>query len=95
MIKTTTTKLHGETIEVRELTVSALDQIIAESSSPGPLSTIDRIFNPDMVTESMLAASTGLSAEALHKCTPSDLRQVVDAFKEVNSDFLSGMKSLV
>lgn len=90
-MKVATVKFKGNDIEVRELTVSQLDEVMG---AVGELTMIDRVFNPDMVTEKMLTLSTGLPTEELRSCTPSDLRTVVDSFKEVNPDFLAGMRSL-
>jgi len=82
----------GKDIEVRELTVLQLDTVLG---SNGDMTMIDRVFNPDMVTSLMLEMSTGVSTEDMRSCSPSDLRPLVDAVKEVNKDFLAGMKSLV
>ncbi len=92
MISTSIVKFKGGDVEVRELTVEQIDQVMGNKS---PLTAIDRIFNPDMVSETMLQLSTGLSSEELRSSSPSGLRPLVEAVKEVNSDFLAGLKSLL
>lgn len=87
-----TVKFKGQDVQVHELTVAQLDQVLGSS---GELSMIDRIFNPDMVNEQMLTLATGLPTEDLRGSLPSDLRPLVDAVKEVNPDFLSGLGSLL
>lgn len=89
----TTIKHQGRDIEVKELTVEQLDAVL--SAAKQPLTVIDRIFNADMVSEHMLSLCTGLDIAALRSTRPSELRPLVDAVKEVNPDFLSGMRSLV
>lgn len=90
-MKIITIKHKGQDIEVRELTVAQLDQILSET---GEMSIIDRVFNPDLVNERMLELCTGLGIFELRSCPPSDLRPLVDAVKEVNPDFLAGIRSL-
>ncbi|MDD2467370.1 MAG: hypothetical protein PHI97_25580 [Desulfobulbus sp.] len=86
-----TVKFKGNDIDVRELTVSQLDEVMGDIDK---LTMIDRVFNPDMVTEKMLALSTGLPTDELRSSTPSDLRVIVETFKDVNTDFLAGVRSL-
>jgi hypothetical protein len=87
----TTIKFKGKDLKVHELTVAQLDDLLGSTE---PLSMIDRIFNPDMVSEQMLVLSTGLPVGELRSCQPSALRPLVEAVKEVNPDFLSGLRSL-
>jgi hypothetical protein len=87
----TTIKFKGNDLKVHELTVAQLDDILGNDD---PLSMIDRIFNPDMVSEQMIVLTTGLPLGELRSCQPSALRPLVEAIKEVNPDFLSGLRSL-
>jgi hypothetical protein len=86
-----TVKLKGEDVEIKELTMQQLDVVLSRA---GNMTTIDRTFNPDLVTEQMLELCSGLSIEELRSSTGSDLRPLVDAVKEVHPDFLAGIKSL-
>ena len=92
MAQSETVTFLGKKVKVNELTVGQLDDILGETEFK---SSIDRIFNRDMVTESMLVAATGLSQEDLRSVAPSELRPLVEAFKVANSDFLAGMASIV
>ena len=87
-----TIQFLGKKVKVSELTVGQLDAILRETGQP---SSIDRIFNRELITESMLQESSGLTADELRSVAPSDLRPLVDAFKKANADFLSGMASIV
>lgn len=51
-------KFKGQDISVRELTVTELDDILANA---GEMSMIDRIFDADLVTESMLSVTRSAS----------------------------------
>jgi hypothetical protein len=92
MAQSETITFLGKKVKVSELTVGQLDAILGEN---GPASSIDRIFNREMITESMLVASTGLPPEDLRSVAPSELRPLVEAFKLANADFLSGMASII
>jgi hypothetical protein len=92
MAQSETIDFLGKAVKVNELTVGQLDDILGDT---GPASSIDRIFNREMVTESMLLKATGLAPEALRKVAPSELRPLVEAFKRANADFLAGMASIV
>jgi hypothetical protein len=94
MAQSETIAFKGSDIEAKELTVAQLDDIITEMENKS-MSVIDRVFNREMVSESMLIHSTGLSAETLRSVAPSELRPLVEAFSRVNADFLSGAASLV
>jgi hypothetical protein len=92
MAQSETITFLGNKIKVSELTVGQLDTILAETTA---ISVIDRIYNREMITESMLLAATGIDQTDLRSVAPSELRPLVEAFKTVNADFLSGMASIV
>ena len=90
-MRTTTVKFKGHDTVVRELTVAELDTILADDE----VTTFDRVFDGSMVTEAMVRLCTGFAADELHASHPSDLLILVEAVKEVNPDFLSGMANIM
>lgn len=89
MIKTI--KFKGQDVDVKEFCANDIEEVIRDK---GELTFIDIAFNPEMVTEKMLAIGTGLAVAELRATPPSDLRPLVEAIKEVNADFFSGVRSL-
>ncbi len=90
---TKTIKFKGIDISVKELTVAQLEEVLQDATT-GSMTMIDRVFNPDFISERMIVLSTGLDAAELCTVAPSELRPIVDAVKEVNPDFLAGAASL-
>jgi len=86
-----TVKHKGLDLVVRELTVGELEAVLADDE----VTTFDRVFDGSMVTENMVRICTGLGASEVQQTHPSELRPVVEAIKEVNTDFLSGMASIM
>lgn len=90
-MKATRVKFKGADVTVSELTVTQLESAVESSKS---FTMIDRIFDSEVVTQSMLEQATGLSGDELRSSYPSEIRLLVDGFKEVNPDFLSGMAAV-
>jgi len=85
-------KFKGMDITVREFTAADYEKLLPAAG--GKISFIDICFNGDMVDERMLQVATGLDAADLHSTTPSRLRPLVEAVKEANPDFFTGLRSL-
>jgi hypothetical protein len=90
-MRTVNVKFKGQDTVVRELTVDELDSILADDE----VTTFDRVFDGSMITESMVRICTGLDLKELRSSHPSDLLVLIDAVKEVNPDFLSGMANIM
>ena len=86
-----TVKFKGQDIQVRELTVAELDAILADDEA----TIMDRIFDGSLISEAMVRVCTGIEAGELRASYPSELAVLVEAVKEVNPDFLSGMTNLL
>lgn len=90
-MRTVNVKFKGQDTVVRELTVDELDCILADDE----VTTFDRVFDGSMITEAMVRICSGLDAKELRSSHPSDLLVLIDAVKEVNPDFLSGMANIM
>ena len=90
-MRTANVKFKGQDTVVRELTVDELDSILADDE----VTTFDRVFDGSLITEAMVRICTGLDAKELRCSHPSDLLVLIDAVKEVNPDFLSGMANIM
>ena len=75
----------GEEVIVRELTVSHLDYLLSVEDYEATM--LDRLLEGEMLTGPLLEAASGIKVAVLAEMTPSELRPLVEAFKEVNPDF--------
>lgn len=89
-MKSITVKYKGEEIQVREITLEEL----RDALSGGPMTILEQVFDGEMINQKMLEVATGLSEKDLYGY-PSEIRPLVEACKEVNPDFLSGMASIM
>jgi hypothetical protein len=92
MAQSKTVKFLGKNVAIAELSAEQLDGIIDGEEG---LSKIDIAFDADMVSQKMIAVSTGISAEELRRVPISELRPLVDAIREVNKDFFLGLAKLM
>jgi len=79
-------EFDGKEITVKELMVSELDALLGQDDHVP--SWLDRILDKDLLTGAVLSKSVGMSVADLSAMTPSSLRPLIDACKEVNPDFL-------
>lgn len=88
MTLTRTVQIDGMRVTVRELTVGeirAMMKRLAEAANPDPVG--DTLL--DEISLADLQAMTDLEPEHLDELTPSQLRQVFEACREVNRDFFA------
>lgn len=77
-------QFNDKELVVKELTCAELDHLLSENRQ---MTIVDRLFDEEVVTESMITTATGLTHDDLVKFGPSKLRPLIDAVKEINSDF--------
>ena len=84
MRKTKKIKVDNREITVKELTVKELLSFFEEGESLS-LETLGRLLE---------VATEGLDIDSLKEMAPSEIKQVWDAFREVNSVFFDTAKAL-
>ena len=84
MRKTKKIKVDNKEITVKELTVRELLSFVEDSES----------VSLDTLGELLEVATEGLDMSTLKEMTPSEIKQVWDAFREVNSVFFDTAKAL-
>ena len=82
--------LDGREVIVRELTVSGLRQMLMPGASGDVVG--DALFDEVRLVD--LQRMTSLSAEDVDSLRPSQLRQVLDACREMNRDFFAMLARL-
>jgi len=80
-------EIDGKELVVKELTPDDFDSLL-QPNEDYQANWLDRILDKDNLSGSVLAASTGLTEKDLSGMAPSALRPMIEAFKEVNPDFL-------
>lgn len=78
-------RFGGKEIAVKELTCGELDELLGGDQHK--VTWLDRILEKDILTGGILAMSTGIAESELSTMTPSAIRPLVVACKEVNPDF--------
>ena len=85
-------EIAGITINIRELTVSEIRSALKMEESDGKTSdTTDAVdmFLFEDISLPDICRMTDLSLEKMAELKPSELRQVAEACREVNSDFFA------
>lgn len=85
----TSVEIAGQTVLVRELTVAEIRQWLANLKADVAKEDSLSLILFDDVTFGDLRLMTDLTDEQLASATPSELRQVADKIKAVNSHFFA------
>lgn len=83
--------IGDQTYEVRELTVRQIMDILQDESLTGQGSTLAEVKDG---IDRHLNKATDLSVERMMYMAPSEIKQVYDKFKEVNSVFFEVARSV-
>jgi hypothetical protein len=87
-----TVDLGCRSVRVSEITVGELRNLLAGAS--GGFNVMQWLAGNEELPADLLSAFTDLTPEAIQELTFSELKQVIEAVKEVNSAFFFVLESL-
>lgn len=96
MRKRKTVKIDSKEITVKELTVREIMDILNEAGSTGTedQGPADQIQDLKTLVEKHLIKATDAKLEDFKEMAPSEIKEVVDAFREVNTVFFETAQRL-